>query len=139
MPGIAHKNLTDPQLHEPKGASEADLNTVLFSNGDGTTKWEPVTIQKLSFIPGVVAKVPEPTLTPVQNVDYTGMSAETDGSVSDGITFTVVNKNVKELAVALQEANSTITELQNAVKAQTAALNSLIQTLKDSDFIQIAI
>lgn len=36
---IAHKNISDANRHEPKGASSASVNTVLTSNGDGTTSF----------------------------------------------------------------------------------------------------
>lgn len=37
---VQHKDLTDDQLHEPKGASKAAAGTVLTANGDGTTSWK---------------------------------------------------------------------------------------------------
>lgn len=37
---VQHKDLTDDQLHEPKGASTAAAGTVLTANGDGTTSWK---------------------------------------------------------------------------------------------------
>ena len=39
---VQHKDLTDDQLHEPKGASKAAAGTVLTANGDGTTSWKQV-------------------------------------------------------------------------------------------------
>lgn len=39
---VQHKDLTDDQLHEPKGASTAAAGTVLTANGDGTTSWKQV-------------------------------------------------------------------------------------------------
>lgn len=137
MAGIAHKNLTDPQLHEPKGASSATLNEILFAKGDGTTAWEPITIYKMAYTPGVVQKAATPTLTPVVDIDYAGMSAITDGSVSDAINFTNTNKNVKELAVSLTTTNSYITELQTALKSHVQVINKLITVLQEAGLIQI--
>lgn len=137
MAGIAHKNLTDPQLHEPKGASSATLNESLFAKGDGTTAWEPITISKLAYTPGVVQKAVTPILTPVTDIDYAGMSSTTDGSVSDAINFTNTNKNVKELAVSLTTTNSYITELQTALQSQVQVINKLITVLKEAGLIQI--
>lgn len=34
-----HSALTDPEIHEPKGASTASINTVYTSNGAGSGSW----------------------------------------------------------------------------------------------------
>jgi len=34
-----HSKITDPNIHEPKGASTASANQVLVANGDGTTEF----------------------------------------------------------------------------------------------------
>lgn len=36
---IQHSDITDPQIHEPKGASTAAQNTVYVANGAGTGAW----------------------------------------------------------------------------------------------------
>ena len=36
-----HQNLTDPELHEPKGASTAPSRTVYIADGSGSGDWEP--------------------------------------------------------------------------------------------------
>lgn len=43
-----HINITDAQRHEPKGASSAGTDTVLKSNGDGTTLFEKVDYSELT-------------------------------------------------------------------------------------------
>lgn len=39
---IAHKDITDPNIHEPKGASAALVDTVYVSNGSGSGSWSKV-------------------------------------------------------------------------------------------------
>lgn len=39
---IEHKDIVDGERHEPKGAGTAVLDTVLKSDGDGTTSWVSV-------------------------------------------------------------------------------------------------
>lgn len=39
---VAHKDLTGADLHEPKGASSASVNTTYFSNGAGSGAWRKV-------------------------------------------------------------------------------------------------
>lgn len=37
--GVSHNNLTDPDLHEPKGASTASIGSVYVSDGAGSGSW----------------------------------------------------------------------------------------------------
>jgi hypothetical protein len=40
MANIQHSALTDPQLHEPKGASTAASGKVYVANGSGSGTWQ---------------------------------------------------------------------------------------------------
>ena len=42
MANVQHSSLSDPNLHEPKGASTAAANGVYLSNGSGSGAWTPV-------------------------------------------------------------------------------------------------
>ena len=37
---ILHKNITDPDIHEPKGVSSAQAGTVYVANGGGSGSWK---------------------------------------------------------------------------------------------------
>jgi hypothetical protein len=39
---IQHETITDPKIHEPKGATTAAINTGYFSNGAGSGTWQLV-------------------------------------------------------------------------------------------------
>jgi hypothetical protein len=39
MAVISHKNITDPQIHEPKGISAANAGEVYVANGSGSGSW----------------------------------------------------------------------------------------------------
>jgi hypothetical protein len=39
MAVISHKNITDPQIHEPKGISGANAGEVYVANGSGSGSW----------------------------------------------------------------------------------------------------
>jgi hypothetical protein len=39
MPDVTHSSLTDPNLHEPKGASSAASGTWYIANGSGSGTW----------------------------------------------------------------------------------------------------
>ncbi len=41
MADIQHKNITDPQLHEPKGITTAAEGEVYVADGDGSGTWSP--------------------------------------------------------------------------------------------------
>lgn len=49
---IQHKNIPDAELHEPKGASTAVVNTAYWSNGSGSGAWEKVKANKLEGLAG---------------------------------------------------------------------------------------
>ena len=40
MADVEHKNLTDPELHEPKGASTATADQVYLADGGGSGSWD---------------------------------------------------------------------------------------------------
>lgn len=47
MANIEHADLTDPELHEPKGASSATANKVYVANGSGSGTWKKITTSEL--------------------------------------------------------------------------------------------
>jgi len=47
---IEHVDITDPELHEPKGASTAAVDNVYVANGTGSGTWEKITNTSLSGI-----------------------------------------------------------------------------------------
>lgn len=67
---IEHVNISDSERHEPKGASTATTDTVLHSDGDGTTTWKFVSYNDLSD---------KPTLSTF----YTPMALQADSTASD--------------------------------------------------------
>ena|SRR5690625_827037 len=51
MADVQHSSLSDPEIHEPKGASTALNNQVLKSDGSGGTKWGGVNYSELDDAP----------------------------------------------------------------------------------------
>lgn len=47
MADIQHSAITDPQIHEPKGASTASVDTVYVSNGAGSGAWQKLEADQL--------------------------------------------------------------------------------------------
>lgn len=136
MAGIAHKDLTDPQLHEPKGASEAKAGQTLFADGNGGTTWGDIEVNRISFEREVVDALPESAVEDCSEVSTNGLSATTDGVMIDAINFTMSNKNVKELALEhnklVQKFNALLEEHRALIKAH----DNLVVALQTTGFIQ---
>lgn len=71
---IEHQNIADANRHEPKGASTATTDTVLHSDGDGTTTWKFVSYDDL-------------TDKPVFSDFYTEMTHQADSTAADVATI----------------------------------------------------
>ena len=67
---IEHINIADNQRHEPRGASTASTNSVIHSNGDGTTVFKSVDYNNL---------INTPTIPP----NYTQMTFQADSIATD--------------------------------------------------------
>lgn len=50
MADIQHSAITDPHIHEPKGASTAGAGTVYVSNGSGSGSWQTLGISSLDWV-----------------------------------------------------------------------------------------
>jgi hypothetical protein len=87
-----HVNLTDPHLHEPKGASGAAVNTVYVSDGLGSGDW---------------VKVSDVSLEGVSSAGLTGQLLISDGT--GGFDF-LQNEN-EVYAEAYVAANATATTI----------------------------
>lgn len=56
MADIQHVDITDPQIHEPKGASTASAGTVYVSDGTGSGAWQVLALSSLNW-PAVQAEI----------------------------------------------------------------------------------
>ena len=110
-----HKDLTDPYLHEPKGAAAANSGEVYVANGSGA---------------GVFKKLS------LSDVDYTAASV-TD--LTNSITgFTQAN-TVSQIAAALQVnttalasiTNSSMTDVPASIEIPTAIINAINKNFKE--------
>lgn len=136
MPGIAHKDLTDPQLHEPKGASTAPSGSTLFADGIGGTLWKSIEISDLDFTAETVTEAPESAVTDASTMSTAGMSATTDGTIADAANFTLTNKNIKELATAYNNLVGKFNALLDEHEGLIVTVNALITSLQSEGLIQ---
>ena len=110
-----HKDLTDPYLHEPKGAAAANSGEVYVANGSGA---------------GVFKKLP------LSDVDYTAASV-TD--LTNSITGFTQDNTVSQIAAALQVnttalasiTNSSMTDVPASIEIPTAIINAINKNFKE--------
>lgn len=116
---IEHSVITDPEIHEPKGASSAAGGYVLVANGDGTTSWfdpsqvvDPSDLQDAALM--VAQSFGEQTFpavdTPIQVAFGAGQQGPADPVMISGLgvlTFNVTGtyRIVVELQFGLTEAS----------------------------------
>lgn len=88
---IQHSNITDPKIHEPKGASTALIDTIYVANGSGSGTWktlpysDTVVMEDVSTASFVI--MPIPIEVEIETIVYTLWGAIT-GADS---TITVTN------------------------------------------------
>ena len=125
---LLHKNLTDPQLHEPKGISKAIENAVYFADGKGKGSWKQVEFSLLRFDAPTVAATALEDVPEVVELNHQNLSQYTNGIVEHVNTFADCDKDFKELAVECEQLrNSLIVAHENI-----AALNQTVETLRNS-------
>jgi hypothetical protein len=132
---LLHKNLTDPQVHEPKGISTAEENTVYFANGTGTGEWKPISLEILEFTKGAVSEPVTEELPEIHLANYEELKQRLDGTVADAYkvgsdeAFIQCDKNIKQagadiiaLRIALEKASNNIKGLEKVVLELRSAL-----------------
>lgn len=111
---VEHVDITDPNLHEPKGASSASANTVYVADGAGSGTWQKVDESSLDY---------SAVLDAIQDdindgdLELTGQYAVwcrfTDVSTADSILVPVLKDSVFKRATlvlggAITSADSTV-------------------------------
>lgn len=136
LQGIAHKNLTDPQLHEMKGAAAALEGQVPFADGEGGTVFREITFEDIEIAAAEGSEHEAPVITDPISINDDAMGATTTQILTDSGTFPQVNKNIKEVA----EAYKSIRTAYLSLKADHAVLigkyNQIVEALKDLGIIE---
>ena len=135
---LIHKNLTDPQLHEPKGIASANVDTVYFADGSGNGSWQKIDISKVSFERAQVVETEMVAAEEVTELSRGTLPAFTPvDRYVDNNSFGDVNRNFYEsltkieqlrnsLAIAhtnIAALNETVTELREALITAGVILN----------------
>ena len=125
---LLHKNLTDPQLHEPKGISTAIENAVYFADGKGKGVWKPVTFDRVQFNAPPVAATEVEDVPEVRELNHSDLSQLPNGMVEHVNSFEGCDKNFKELAVECEQLRNSL----EVAHKNLAALNQTVEELRTS-------
>lgn len=98
MANVQHSNLTDPNLHEPKGVSTATADQVYISNGSGSGNWRNVN------------RIPGTGWGQYSNSVYTGSTYLTINATGVIIPFDT-NTDVTQLPITLSGSTSPLMDL----------------------------
>jgi hypothetical protein len=75
MPNVEHSDITDPELHEPKGVATADADAVYQADGAGSGDWKiPIKKYSITLTPSIV----NANTTSEQTFTCTGLALATD-------------------------------------------------------------
>lgn len=137
---IEHKELPDNLLHEPKGASTAQKDTLYVADGKGSGEFRKITLDSIN--------IPTPEMSPatLENIIDTEILSGTslvgtiDGNLLPVPAFSnipgeltnIINKNTKELYalyVNLKTINTAVKENITVLQSkQTEIINKLKET-----------
>ena len=119
---LLHKNLTDPQLHEPKGISTAEENTVYFADGAGKGAWKPISLEFLEFTKGAVSTPAVEEVPEIQLANYEDLKQTVKGTVEDSYkigsdeAFMQCDKNIKQAGVDIIKLKTELMTAFNYIK-----------------------
>ena len=132
MANVNHSALSDPYLHEPKGAATASSGDVYLANGSGSRRWTSrqsmITAHFADISSASDLYVPMPyagTVTKIQSV----LSGSISGSDT---TFTVTNSSAASMGVL------TVTQSGSAAGDVDTLAPSSNNTVTAGDYIKIA-
>ena len=98
MANVQHSTLSDPNLHEPKGASTAAANTAYLANGSGSGTWTAVN------------RLPGTGWGQYSNALYVGTTALAVSTTEVLVPFDT-NANVTQLPISLTGTTSSLMNL----------------------------
>ena len=98
MANVQHSTLSDPNLHEPKGASTAAANTAYLANGSGSGTWTAVN------------RLPGTGWGQYSNAFYVGTTALAVSTTEVLVPFDT-NVNVTQLPISLTGTTSSLMNL----------------------------
>lgn len=121
MAVVQHKNITNADLHEAKGASSATVGQVLIAKGDGTATFQNITPRGSSYFvdlatpyilayPSVYTKLAPDTTSTGTNVEFT---VSTSGRLTYTGTRTIAHRIV--FNISLDQVSGSNRDIELAV------------------------
>ena len=135
--GIAHKNLTDPQLHELKGASTAAAGQLPFADGEGNTAWGDLTPDKIQISPEEIVGASTSSGTIITKLDLLGMPGTPSDTMTPAASFTGANQNTLNEADKINTIIDEVASLNLRYGELAYLINSLLEALKNLGFITV--
>ena len=135
--GIAHKNITDPQLHELKGASTAQAGQVPFADGAGHTSWQYITPDSLDLEATELTEADQNSSTAPVSLDVLGLPGTPSDTCTAAVDFSGVNQNTLNVASKVNSVLTYVSSLQTSYNALVLKYNALLSALESLGFISI--
>lgn len=133
---VQHSELKGNLCHEPKGADTASIDTVYIADGEGSGSFQQMSLNKIYFTRSSVSDVVLSDITESLSLDYSDLSQITDGSLENiGYNLNIsavnnINKNFKELAEHVANADTQVSEIATAIANIENKINSLLEALR---------
>lgn len=135
--GIAHKNLTDPQLHELKGASTATAGQIPFADGEGNTAWGDLTPDKIQINPEEIVGASTSGGDVITKLDTLGLPGTASDNMSAAASFTGTNQNTLNEAAKINTIIDEVASLNLKCGELSQVVNSLLEALKNLGLITV--
>lgn len=118
---IEHKELPDNLLHEPKGASTAEKDTLYVADGEGSGEFRKITLDSIDIPTPEMSPATLETIIDTEILSGAGLVGMIDGNLLPvpafinipGELINIINKNTKELYtlyVNLKTINAAVKE-----------------------------
>lgn len=150
MSRVQHATLPDEYLHEPKGAVTALEGTVYVADGEASGSFRKLPVSSLDAIPENIDMLVD-ELTDVQtngvvdaiddlsDVDATGLTSETDGTLQDVPynrevpmeTIDAINKDLAEYYQIFLNVKQVSETSKKDIAELTDKINQIITALKN--------
>lgn len=133
---LLHKNLTDPQLHEPAWISTADENTVYLANGAGSGTWKKITFEEIDFVQGSARPVEVLPAEDIEELAKGDLPAFTPVShYVDNNSFGDVNRNFYESLTKIEQLRNSLAIAHTNITALTQTVTELREALINAGVI----
>lgn len=150
MSRVQHANLPDEQLHEPKGAVTALEGTVYVADGEASGSFRKLPVTSLDAVPETVDMLIDElidvqtngvveAIDDLSDVDATGLTSETDGTLHD-VPYNIqvpmeiidtINKDFAEYYQIFLNVKQVSETSKKDIAELTDKINQIITALKN--------